>query len=478
MMEPVGTHVPFFKKAAYAAPAFALAIVGIPIYVYVPKFYTDTMGIDIVLMGVLLFSVRIFDAITDPLLGRMSDHTQTPFGRRRPYILVGAILVALAMLMLFNPPNTNTRFITIWFGISIYALFLFWTTVTVAYEALGPEITFNYTERTTLFAVRDGALIAGTLMAAASPALVQWLFALPEGVAGQRATFRWISIFYAPLLIGTCLWCVFIIKESGRNHHVKTKTSILADLKTTTQNKPFIILLSAYTISAIGNNLPATLILYYVEYVLESSHAELLLLLYFLMGILFLPVWLRIARRIDKKRAWLLSMAINTGAFAGVFFLGPGDIWPYTVLVCLSGIGFGATLALPSSIQADVIDYDELLTGHRREGQYMGLWGISKKLAAASGVGAALTLLGWSGYQPNTAQSDTVVFTLKTLYAAVPSLFNLIALFIAMAYPIDNQRHQAIRQAIKARKLGQPFRNPLQPIPPVVDNITPSKGEE
>ncbi len=210
MMEPVGTHVPFFKKAAYAAPAFALAIVGIPIYVYVPKFYTDTMGIDIVLMGVLLFSVRIFDAITDPLLGRMSDHTQTPFGRRRPYILVGAILVALAMLMLFNPPNTNTRFITIWFGISIYALFLFWTTVTVAYEALGPEITFNYTERTTLFAVRDGALIAGTLMAAASPALVQWLFALPEGVAGQRATFRWIKPVATACTMPPISWICFI----------------------------------------------------------------------------------------------------------------------------------------------------------------------------------------------------------------------------------------------------------------------------
>lgn len=478
MMEADSTQIPYFKKLAYAAPAFALAIVGIPIYVYVPKFYTDIMGVDIVLMGVLLFSVRIFDAITDPLLGRISDHTQTPFGRRRPYILVGAFLVALAMLMLFNPPDTNARFITSWFGISIYALFLFWTTVTVAYEALGPEITFDYNERTTLFAIRDGALIAGTLMAAASPALVQWLFALPEDFSGQRATFRWISIIYTPLLIGTSLWCVFAIKESSRNHRIKTKTSILADLKTTSQNRPFIILLSAYTISAIGNNLPATLILYYVQYVLESSRAELFLLLYFLMGILFLPVWLRIARRIDKKKAWLLSMAINTGAFAGVFFLGPGDIWPYTVLVCLSGIGFGATLALPSSIQADVIDYDELLTGHRREGQYMGLWGISKKLAAAAGVGAALTILGWSGYEPNIAQSDRVVFTLKALYAAVPSLFNLIALFVAMAYPIDNQSHQAIRQAIKTRKLGEPFQDPLKPNQSKAKQFLPAKGDK
>jgi len=102
-----------------------------------------------------------------------------------------------------------------------------------------------------------------------------------------------------------------------------------------------------------------------------------------------------LARRIGKKHAWLLSIAINTGAFVGVFFLGPGDALIYGVLVFLSGIGLGATLALPSSIQADVIDYDELLTGERREGRYIGLWSIAKKLAAAVGVGAGLSILVW-----------------------------------------------------------------------------------
>ena len=97
--------------------------------------------------------------------------TNTRFGRRRPYIAAGAFFVALAMLMLFNPPRSSEALTTIWFGFWIYALFLFWTVVTVPYESLGPEITFNYNERTSLFAVRDGALIAGTLVAAASPAL-------------------------------------------------------------------------------------------------------------------------------------------------------------------------------------------------------------------------------------------------------------------------------------------------------------------
>jgi GPH family glycoside/pentoside/hexuronide:cation symporter len=187
------------------------------------------------------------------------------------------------------------------------------------------------------------------------------------------------------------------------------------------------------------------------------------LLLYFVTGIVFLPVWIGIARRLGKKNAWLGSMAINTGAFIGVFFLGPGDAWIYGVLVCLSGVGFGATLAMPSSIQADVIDYDELLTCQRREGQYVGLWNISKKLAAAVGVGAGLAVLGWAGYQPNIEQSAKVVFTLKVLYAGIPSIFNLIAFAIALAYPIDGPLHGKIREAVASRKSGVSAKDPLRP---------------
>jgi GPH family glycoside/pentoside/hexuronide:cation symporter len=128
--------------------------------------------------------------------------------------------------------------------------------------------------------------------------------------------------------------------------------------------------------------------------------ADFFLMLYFVTGILFLPAWILISRRTGKKAAWLASMAINTGAFVGVFFLGPGDAAIYGVLVFLSGIGFGATLAIPSAIQADVIDYDELLTGERREGQYIGLWSISKKFAAAVGIGAGLPCWEWPDIHP------------------------------------------------------------------------------
>lgn len=455
-------RVALSQKFAYAAPAFALAVVGIPVYVYIPKFYSDVIGVNITVLGYILFSVRIFDALTDPAIGYLSDRARTRFGRRRPFIASGAILVALAMFLLFNPPFASAAVETIWFGISIYLLFLFWTAVIVPYESLGPEITFDYHERTSLFGMRDGLLIAGTLAAASSPALVQWLFNLSSDPAGEKAKFFWIAVIYAPLLVGTCWWCVLAIRE--RQPVVEhQRQGLWRNLRQVTRNRPFIILLIAYTVSAIGNNLPATLILFYVEYVLQSQSADLFLMLYFVTGIIFLPGWILISRRAGKKAAWLASMLVNTGAFAGVFFLGPGDELLYGILVFLSGIGFGATLAIPSAIQADVIDYDELLTGERREGQYIGLWSISKKFAAAAGIGIGLTVLGMAGYTPNTEQPPAVVMTLRVLYALVPSLCNLVAIAIAFAYPISSRIHVDIRNAIARRQAGLPVANPLKP---------------
>jgi len=450
-------------KTTYGLPAFALAVVGIPVYVYLPKFYSDVVGINIAVMGYILLAVRLFDAVSDPLIGVISDRTRTPFGRRRPYIFLGGFCVALTMFLLFTPPGDPTENHTVWFGVWMFALFLFWTVVTVPYESLGPELTFDYDERTSLFAVRDGLLIAGTLMAAISPALVGALFGTEPSPAGERRKFFWLAICYAPLLIGTCSWCVYRIRELPAKSQPSAATAALKGWRSIRDNRPFIILLTAYTISAVGSNLPATLILYYVEYVLQSQRADLFLMLYFITGIIFLPAWIKLAARFGKKAAWLASMTVNTGVFLGVFFLGAGDEWLYGVLVIGSGLGFGATLAIPSAIQADVIDYDELLTGKRREGLYIGIWSIAKKLAAAVGVGAGLALMGQAGYEPNTEQTESVVFTLRVLYALVPCLCNVVALGVALAYPLDAGTHQSIRDGVARRQRGERVMDPLRP---------------
>jgi len=450
-------------RLAYAAPAFALAVVGIPIYVYVPKFYSDVVGVPLATLGALLLAVRLFDALSDPAIGYLSDRTRSRFGRRRPWIAAGALPLAAAVVLLLAPPAAlGASAAAIWFGATLFALFLFWTAVVVPYESLGAEISPDYDERTGLLALRDGLLIVGTLVAAASPALVGALVELPQGSAGERIRFGWIGAVYAPLLVLTCLVCTRVVREprTGVVAHPGLGPGALAALL---GNRPFALLLASFGVSALGSQLPATLIPFYVEYVLGDPGAERYLLLYFVVGVAFLPAWVRLARRFGKKPAWIGSMAFNTGAFLPVFLLGPGDTRAYAALVALSGVGFGATLALPSAMQADVIDYEELRSGERREGQVLGLWSVVRKLSAALGVGLALPLLDAAGYVPGAVQTPEVRRSLAALYALVPSLCNLAGLAIALAYPLGREEHRAVMAAVEARKRGEPWSDPLGP---------------
>ncbi|MDY6955202.1 MAG: MFS transporter, partial [Thermodesulfobacteriota bacterium] len=130
-----GLHRPvsWSKRLAYAAPSFGLAVVGIPVYVYIPKFYTDVVGVHITILGYLVLGVRVFDALTDPAVGFLSDRAKTPFGRRRPFMALGSLALAGAIYLLFNPPKAPPTFETLWFGVVMFALFLFWTVVVVPY---------------------------------------------------------------------------------------------------------------------------------------------------------------------------------------------------------------------------------------------------------------------------------------------------------------------------------------------------------
>ncbi len=453
-----GARVPTAARLAYAAPAFAMAVIGIPVYVYVPKFYTDVVGVDVVLVGLVLLGARLFDAVTDPLAGWLSDRTRSRFGRRRPWIVAASLPLALALAALFNPPAAGGAIPALWLAFGIFALFLCFTAASVPYEALGPELTFDYHERTSLLGLRDGALLAGTLFAAAVPSAIAVALGEPTESPG-RGTFAWMALLFAPLLVAACVVCAVALRERARHH--SAAADAFGGLRLILSNRPFRVLLISYTVAALGSNLPATLLLYYVQYVLESDRAGLFLVLYFVAGIAFLPGWIALSRRFGKKRAWLAGMAVNTGAFSGVFFLGPGDELAYGLLVVLSGVGLGATLAIPSSMQADVIDYDELRSGERREGRYVGIWSVAKKLAAALGVGVALLVFGSSGYAPNVQQSEEVRFALRSLYALVPCLCNIVAFVIALAYPIDADTHREIRAEIDAGRVGADARDPL-----------------
>lgn len=456
--------LPLRVTAAYAAPGFAFALIGIPVYVHLPKFYGDTLGVDLATIGAVILASRLWDAVTDPAVGFLSDRTRSRLGRRRPWILAGALPLALATAGLLAPPGGLAGgALTGWFALLLFVMFLAWTSVQIPHAALGPELAPGHHDRTALFAARDGLWILGTLAAAAAPAAVRAALGGPTGEAGDRAVFSTLAWIYGPLLVLLPLWCVVAVREPPA--HAPVVATPWAATFEAWRNRPFRVLLAAYGVGALGAALPATLILFYVEHVLRApALAEAFLGLYFLSGFLCLPLWTRVARAVGKKRAWLSAMGVNVGAFVFAYFLGPGDTLAYGLVCLVSGIGFGAGLVLPNSLVADTVDYDELHSGTRREGLYFGLWSIVTKASAAVGAAVALPALQWSGYVAGAAeQTEEVRHALRLLYAAIPCLCYGAGLVVARRFPIDEAVHRHIRDGVARRAAGLPWRDPLSP---------------
>lgn len=454
--------LPFRVKVAYAAPGFAFALVGLPIYVHLPKFYGDALGVDLALLGAVILFSRAWDAVTDPAIGFLSDRTRSRLGRRRPWMLAGApVLAAGAVALLAPPAGWTSTALAGWAAVFLLLTFLAWTAVQIPHAALGAELAVAPHDRTTLFAARDGLWIVGTLVAAAAPGLVRTALGQPPGPEAERAVFERLAWVYAPLLLVLPWWCAWVVREPPPGP-VPDALPWRAT-REAWRNAPFRVLLVAYGIGALGAAMPATLILFYVEHVLRAAPlAEVFLGVYFVSGFAFLPMWTRIARVLGKKRAWLSAMAVNVGAFVFAAFLGPGDTLAYGLVCLVSGIGFGAGLVLPNSLVADVADYDELRSGHRREGLYFGLWSIVTKTSAAVGAAAALPALQWAGYTAQAAeQAPEVTLALRLLYAGVPCACYAAGLAVAWRFPLDEHVHAQVRDGLARRAAGAPWRDPL-----------------
>ena len=435
-------RLPLSVRLAYGAPNFGLALVLAPILVYLPRFYSDVVGVPVAWLGGIFVIGRIIDAITDPFAGILSDRTRSRLGRRRPWILWGSVPLAALSAFMYMPPKMGPTTAIVWATSMVLAWFVLFTVVAVPYRALGPELTDDYDERTSLFSIREGLFVVGTVFAAAGPGIVGWL----DETGDESRHFAIYAVVAALVLLSTCVWCGTQVQERFSKHadDSGSREKPLRQVKRAFDNKPFVILLSAFVVLALGSMLPAVLINFFVTYVLHSDLLPVFLVVYFSVGIVFLPLWVWVSRRHGKKFTWLTAMVVNAGCFSGVAFLGRGDDLAYGILVGCSGIGGVAVLAMPYAMQADVIDRDEAETGERREGLYGGLWSIAEKSAGALGVGLSMLALDMAGYVPNVEQDPLVISVLKGLYVGVPVICTALGFAIALKYPIDRNAHDEI----------------------------------
>ncbi len=447
-------------KILYGAPSFAGAAMAIPILIHMPKFYADVVLAPLGYLAIAIALARAFDAVTDPVMGWVTDRTKSRWGRRRPWIALGAPLCALSFWALLSPPASLMGMsAALWFGSMFILYFLFHTVYILPHYALGPELTLDYHERSSLFAVREGFMILGTIVAAAAPGLLMQRFG-----ATEREAFFYMGVGFAALL--TVLYGALVVGVRERPDFVARESNpLIPGVRRALRNRPFRILLASYAVASITGAIPATLMPFFNAYVIRPENPTLwlsyLLLAYFGFGFMSIPFWLAAAKRFGKLHAWLASFIIGITGGSAFFLLGEGDTGPFLILMCYAGTGFGAALFLGLSMQADVIDYDEFHTGKRREAQYGAFWSILPKFVAIPSAAVPIAVLASIGYVPNAEQTPQVVLAIRMLYALAPACTAIAAFFIAHRYPITAEVHREILGGIEAHRRGESAIDPL-----------------
>ncbi len=427
---------------AYGLPALPLSMLTLPVYVYLPAFYAEDLGIGLAAVGVVLLASRLFDVVSDPLVGALSDRLGGRFGRRRPLVLLGAPVVMLGVYHLFMPAGQpDAAYLLMWTLVAS----LGWTLMTLPLYAWGAELSAHYHERTRIASVRQVFLVSGTLVAGGLAALSM----LGEGAARAEALALIGWTVMATLPLAAVLAFLFVPDPAvGR----QPAPSWRRGLRTLLDSRPLRRILAANLLNGAANALPATLFLPFVTRILEMPDAAgPLLFAYFGISVLAVPLWLKLSYKLGKHRTWTLALVVAALAFPALLLLGPGDVWGYLPIVLVTGFCVGADLSLPASMQADVVDADAVDGGRQRAGFLFALNGMTGKLALAVAVGVAFPVLELLGMREGEPLGTAAAVGLLTLYCIVPVVLKLAAAALVWRFPIDEAHQERLRAAIRRR---------------------------
>jgi len=399
----------------YSLPAFSLAMLGLPLYIYLPTFYTQEVGLSALEVGLVLFFARSLDIVFDPLIGSLSDK----FAKRKLMMFVGMIILLMGFYALAYPVKS-----WVWLLVFSFIAYNGWSMMSIPYLALSAELSKDYHDNTRLASTRELFTIFGLVFALTLPYIV--------GISeNSESTIRLML-----LIVSISLPFLFILfaKNIKEPIHVAHTLNFLSTLKHLWLHTPDArSLFLAFFTNSLANALPATLFLFFVSLVLESPQKTgAFLLVYFISGLLALPLWLYLAKSWGKKKTWIVSMILASLAFAFVPFLQSGDEFFFIVITLLSGLSLGADMALPAAIQADISQGLEK-KGQSFTGVLFGFWAMLTKLSLALAIGISFGILGLMGFDPKLPTSDALC-TLSLLYGLTPVLFKAMAIYFISKY--------------------------------------------
>ena len=436
---------------AYSLLAVPLAFAGLPLYMHAPDFYAahaaasdsglthdglSNGGASLAAIGAVMLFVRIFDAVQDPLIGYYSSK----YNHLRPRIMMCAfITMAAGFVMLFHPPQSPVfqSHILLWFGVALVLATTAFSVLSINYNAVGSLWSRDTHDKPRITAWREGAGLIGLLIAAVLPAV----FGLPLSslmfvgllTLSAIAYTRWHSAHQriirdnenhptpAHTKHGAANAASPIIKNAAKTKTISPQRSVIRRIL----GRDNFGFFAVYTVSLLASAIPGVLVLFFIRDLLGAEHLTgAFLFVYFLAGAGGMVFWHRLPLRFDKNTVWLMSMIMAVIVFIWAYFLGAGDVWQYGVVCALSGIAFGAELALPPAILSDMIDKK---SDQAQTSLYFAALGFLTKTVLALGGFIALTMLDGAGLTPAQDNTDAALQSLSFTYAALPCLIKLIS---------------------------------------------------
>ncbi len=395
----------------YALLAMPLAFAGLPIYLHAPDFYAVNFNLSLALMGAVLLGLRFIDAVQDPLIGMLSDK----YNYHRPKIIIlGLVLLTVGFIGLFNPLETlNTPLLMMfWMAFSVFICTTGFSVVTINMQALGGLWQSDEKQMPRIMSWREAFGLIGLLVGSILPTILLMFFE-------AKQAYSLLSFIFIPIIFVAGI--VFIRWERVTKFSQPEKKKSLS-IKSILQLKNVQTIYIIFLISAIASSIPATLVLFFIrDYLQAENYTGLFLLLYFLSGVLAMPLWQYISKKKSSAFGWLISMIVACMVFIGAFFLSAGDIVPFAVICILSGVAIGGDLALPPTIIAEFIKKN---SHQQAASQYYAVSAFLSKAALAIATGVALPLLAFYGYQPGTISED---ISLPLAYALIPCIIKSIS---------------------------------------------------
>ncbi len=437
------------RKLGFTVGDFACNIYWQSVSLYLLFFYTDVVGLSASVAGTIYMAASIWDGATDPVMGAIADRTRTRFGRYRPYLLFGGVPLGASFVLLYYTPSWQGVPLVAWI-VGTHLLFrTCYTILSIPFTSLNARVTSSSSERSTLAGFRMiFATLAGLLVAATTRPL-----SLALGSGSDADGFLRVAALFA--LLATCIFPIVFGAVREPDSHASEATTLgpREYWQAVRSNRAFWVVMAAIAGSVVCTTALGKSILYYFKYYLDDeASSSLALSLSAASGLIIIPAWILVSRRIDKRQAWFVATGwglAGLAAFSQIDIRSSGAMIAYMLYMQVAALGLAMTFW---SMLPDTVEYGEWRSGVRTEAMVFGLGQFILKAFLGIGAGVFGIALDLIGYVPNQSQSASTLSGLKQIMVLLPGIGMILGLGAMWFYPLTGKTHSRLVSELRARR--------------------------